>query len=84
VRGWGILGSLYSGYCIERPLKATKLATRRIRPWLVACVVLYVLDHLAIGRLSHLKEPGTPLWGEPGWGKGKEERGTRELCSFRK
>jgi hypothetical protein len=44
-------------------------------------VVLHVLDHLAISRLSHLKEPGTPLWGEPMWGKGKEERGTGELGS---
>jgi hypothetical protein len=48
---------------------------------LVACVVLHVLDHLAIGRLSHLKEPGTPLWGEPMWGK--EEGGTGGLGSYR-
>jgi hypothetical protein len=33
-------------------------------------------EYSTSGRLSHLKEPGTPLWGESVWGKGKEEWGT--------
>ena len=49
----------------------------------VASVVSHSLDHLAIGKPSLLTDSGAPLWGEPVWGKGKEERGTGELCSYR-
>ena len=48
-----------------------------------ASVVRHNLDHLAIGKPSLLTSSGAPLWGEPVWGKGKEERGTGELCSYR-
>ena len=49
----------------------------------VASVVSHGLDHLAIGKPSLLTDSGAPLWGEPVWGKGKEERGTGELYSYR-
>src|SRR5215213_5883275 len=40
----------------------------------VASVVSHNLDHLAIGKPSLLTDSGAPLWGEPVWEKGKEER----------
>ena len=49
----------------------------------VASVVSHNLDHLAIGKPSLLTDSGAPLWGKPVWGKGKEERGTGELFSYR-